>query len=98
MFLKNLLFIIFVIFDSLYVLYKRILKKLYRKVCTSINVGDICVLDESLDVFKRVQIMHIKLQKLGVENVLFTVVRCIDNGIIHQRIDVRLLVYKPYYI
>jgi len=57
-------------------------------------VGDICALEESMDTFKRVQIMRIRYDKDSSEDkVKFVDVRCIDSGVIHESIDVRSLAY-----
>ncbi|KMQ93903.1 atp-dependent rna helicase tdrd12 isoform x1 [Lasius niger] len=66
-----------------------------RKVCISTNVGDICILEESIDTFKRVQIMRIRYDKDSSEDVKFVDVRCVDSGIIHECIDVCKLMHIP---
>jgi len=60
-------------------------------MCTSTNVGDICVLEETIDIFKRVQIIRIRTDRNYSEDGKFVDVRCIDSGITHECIDVRLL-------
>lgn len=62
-------------------------------MCKSTNVGDICVLEETIDTFKRVQIRRIRYDRDHSEDVKFVDIRCIDSGIIHECIDVRLLFY-----
>jgi len=62
----------------------------YRKICTSINVGDFCVLEDIIDTFKRVQITRIRSYS---EDLKYVDVRFIDSGIIHENIDVRFLFY-----
>lgn len=81
---------------SLFMIYILNKQLYYRKVCISTNVGDICVLEESIDTFKRVQIMRIRYDKDSSEDVKFVDVRCIDSGIIHECIDVRSLFYKVH--
>ncbi|XP_025265669.1 putative ATP-dependent RNA helicase TDRD12 isoform X2 [Camponotus floridanus] len=67
-----------------------------RKVCISTNVGDICALEESMDTFKRVQIVRIRYDKDSSEDkVKFVDVRCIDSGVIHEAIDVYKLMHIP---
>jgi len=56
-------------------------------MCTSTDIGDVCILEESVDTFKRVQIRCIRYN--CSEEVKFVDVRCIDSGIIHQCVDVR---------
>lgn len=65
-------------------------------MCASIDVGDICALEESLDTFRRVKIMRIRYDKDTSEDITFVDVKCIDNGIIHECINVRSLFYKAY--
>ncbi|EFN60811.1 Tudor domain-containing protein 12 [Camponotus floridanus] len=66
------------------------------KVCISTNVGDICALEESMDTFKRVQIVRIRYDKDSSEDkVKFVDVRCIDSGVIHEAIDVYKLMHIP---
>lgn len=63
-------------------------------MCKSTNVGDICVLEETIDTFKRVQIRRVRYDRdYSEEEVKFVDVRCIDSGIVHECIDVRLLFY-----
>lgn len=66
-------------------------------MCTSTNIGDICVLEESVDIFKRVKIRCIR-HKNSSEEVKFVDVRYIDSGIIAECIDVRLsrFIYSIY--
>jgi hypothetical protein len=59
-------------------------------MCVSTNVGDVCILEESIDIFKRVQIRRVRFDRDTFEGVKFVDVRCIDSGIIHENIDVRL--------
>ncbi|XP_029178829.1 putative ATP-dependent RNA helicase TDRD12 isoform X2 [Nylanderia fulva] len=66
-----------------------------RKVCTSTDVGDICVLEESLDVFKRIQILRIRYDKNTSEDIDFVDVRCIDTGVIHECVNVCKLMHIP---
>lgn len=66
-----------------------------RKVCASIDVGDICALEESLDTFRRVKIMRIRYDKDTSEDITFVDVKCIDNGIIHECINVCKLMHIP---
>ncbi|XP_025987860.2 putative ATP-dependent RNA helicase TDRD12 isoform X1 [Solenopsis invicta] len=66
-----------------------------RKMCISTNVGDICVLEETIDTFQRVQIRRIRNDRDCSENVKLVDVRCIDTGIIHECIDVRKLMHIP---
>lgn len=66
-----------------------------RKVCTATNVGDICILEESIDIFKRVQIIRIRYDRDDSEDIKFVDIRCIDSGIIHEYIDVRKLIHIP---
>ncbi|XP_029663616.1 putative ATP-dependent RNA helicase TDRD12 isoform X3 [Formica exsecta] len=67
-----------------------------RKVCISTNVGDICGLEESIDTFKRVQIMRIRNDKnISEDKVKFVDVRCIDSGIIHEHVNVCKLMHIP---
>ncbi|XP_071638869.1 putative ATP-dependent RNA helicase TDRD12 isoform X1 [Temnothorax longispinosus] len=65
-----------------------------RKMCTSTNVGDICVLEETIDTFKRVQIRRVRYDR-NYSDEKFVDVRCIDSGIIHEYIDVRKLMHIP---
>jgi len=78
-------------------IYLCIIYNTYRKMCTSTNVGDICVLEETIDTFKRVQIRRVRYDRDYSEDVKFVDVRCIDSGIIHECIDVRLLFYIILY-
>ncbi|KYQ56077.1 ATP-dependent RNA helicase DBP3 [Trachymyrmex zeteki] len=66
-----------------------------RKMSTSTNVGDICVLEETIDTFKRVQIICIRYDKVYSEDEKFVNVRCIDSGIVHEHINVRKLMHIP---
>ncbi|KYM94896.1 Pre-mRNA-processing ATP-dependent RNA helicase PRP5, partial [Cyphomyrmex costatus] len=66
-----------------------------RKMSTSTNVGDICVLEETIDTFKRVQIIRIRYDRKYSETDNFVDVRCIDSGIIHEYINVRKLMHVP---
>ncbi|XP_032684935.1 putative ATP-dependent RNA helicase TDRD12 isoform X2 [Odontomachus brunneus] len=66
-----------------------------RKVCTSTNVGDICVLEESIDTFKRVQIRRIRYDRDTSEDSKFVDVRCIDTGLIHECINICKLIHIP---
>ncbi|KAG5309689.1 VASA1 helicase, partial [Acromyrmex insinuator] len=66
-----------------------------RKMSTSTNVGDICVLEETIDTFKRVQITRIKYDRDYSEDEIFVDVRCIDSGIVHEYINVRKLMHIP---
>ncbi|XP_067204330.1 putative ATP-dependent RNA helicase TDRD12 [Linepithema humile] len=66
-----------------------------RKMCASTNMGDICVLEESIDIFKRVQIRRVRFIRTTFENAKFVDVRCIDSGIIHENIDARKLLDIP---
>ncbi|XP_071581111.1 putative ATP-dependent RNA helicase TDRD12 [Temnothorax nylanderi] len=65
-----------------------------RKICNSTNVGDICVLEETRDAFKRVQIRRVRCDGNYLDE-KFVDVRCIDSGIIHEYIDVRKLMHIP---
>lgn len=65
---------------------------------TSTNVGDICVLEETIDTFKRVQIICIRYDKVYSEDEKFVNVRCIDSGIVHEHINVRLFYIILHYI
>ncbi|EGI69443.1 Tudor domain-containing protein 12 [Acromyrmex echinatior] len=65
------------------------------KMSTSTNVGDICVLEETIDTFKRVQITRIKYDRDYSEDEIFVDVRCIDSGIVHEYINVRKLMHIP---
>lgn len=58
-------------------------------MCISTNVGDICVLEETIDIFKRVQIKCVRNDRNCSTDVKLVDVRCIDSGIIHECIDVR---------
>ncbi|XP_011858080.1 PREDICTED: putative ATP-dependent RNA helicase TDRD12 [Vollenhovia emeryi] len=64
-------------------------------MCISTNVGDICAFEDTLDTFKRVQIRCIRYDKSYSEDEKFVDVRCIDSGIIHERVDVRKLLHMP---
>ncbi|KAL6261063.1 hypothetical protein P5V15_008590 [Pogonomyrmex californicus] len=66
-----------------------------RKVCKSTNVGDICVFEETIDIFKRVQIRRIRHDRNHSGNMKFVDVRCIDTGIIHECIDAYKLMHIP---
>ncbi|XP_014469749.1 PREDICTED: putative ATP-dependent RNA helicase TDRD12 isoform X2 [Dinoponera quadriceps] len=66
-----------------------------RKLCTSTNVGDICVLEESIDTFKRVQIRRIRYDRGTSEEVKFVDVRCIDTGLIHEYVNIYKLIHIP---
>ncbi|XP_050453768.1 putative ATP-dependent RNA helicase TDRD12 isoform X2 [Cataglyphis hispanica] len=67
-----------------------------RKVCISTNIGDICGLLDSIDTFKRVQIMRIRNDKdISEDKIKFVDVRCIDSGIIYDEIDVCKLMHIP---
>ncbi|KAG5341799.1 VASA1 helicase, partial [Acromyrmex charruanus] len=66
-----------------------------RKMSTSTNVGDICVLEETIDTFKRVQITRIRYDRDYSEDEIFVDVRCIDSGIVHEYINVRKLMHIP---
>lgn len=84
-------------FFELFMIYFLNINNYYRKVCISTNVGDICGLEESIDTFKRVQIMRIRNDKnISEDKVKFVDVRCIDSGIIHEHVNVRSLFYKAY--
>ncbi|XP_024888725.1 putative ATP-dependent RNA helicase TDRD12 [Temnothorax curvispinosus] len=63
-------------------------------MCTSTNVGDICVLEVTIDTFKRVQIRRVRYDR-NYSDEKFVDVRCIDSGIIHEYIDVRKLMHIP---
>ncbi|XP_036148716.1 putative ATP-dependent RNA helicase TDRD12 isoform X2 [Monomorium pharaonis] len=66
-----------------------------RKMCTSTNVGDMCVFEETLDTFKRVQIRCVRNDRVCSDDVKLVDVRCIDSGVIHEGIDVRKLMHMP---
>lgn len=62
-------------------------------MCASVNVGDICVLEESIDTFKRVQIRRFRYDKNTSEEMKLVDVRCIDTGLIHECVNVRFFIY-----
>ncbi|XP_012057914.1 PREDICTED: putative ATP-dependent RNA helicase TDRD12 [Atta cephalotes] len=66
-----------------------------RKMSTSTNIGDICVLEETIDTFKRIQITRIRYDRDYAEDEIFVDVRCIDSGIVHEYINVRKLMHIP---
>ncbi|XP_019700247.1 putative ATP-dependent RNA helicase TDRD12 isoform X2 [Harpegnathos saltator] len=66
-----------------------------RKICTSTNVGDICVLEGPIDAFKRVQIRRIRYDRDTSEEAKFVDVRCIDTGLVHECVDIRKLIHIP---
>lgn len=63
-----------------------------RKMSTSTNIGDICVFEESIDTFKRVQIIR---ERNVDEDVKTVDLRFIDSGIIYENINVRKLLHVP---
>lgn len=65
-------------------------------MCISTNIGDICGLEQYIDTFIRVQIMRIRNDNISEDKIKFVDVRCIDDGIIHEYIDVRSLFYKKF--
>ncbi|CAK9822064.1 Putative ATP-dependent RNA helicase TDRD12 [Anthophora retusa] len=64
-----------------------------RKRCDIINVGCICGLEEPIDTFKRVQIFHIENDEMGCPK--FVDVKCIDNGVVLNKVNVYRLLYMP---
>jgi len=66
-------------------------------MCTSTDIGDVCVFEESVNTFKRVQIRCIQYDRDCSKEMKFVDVKCIDSGIIYQRVDVRSLFLKPLY-
>lgn len=65
-----------------------------RKKCEIIDIGCICGLEEPVDTFKRVQILHIEREnKTG--NPKYVNVKCIDNGVILNKVNVYNLLYMP---
>ncbi|XP_018050182.1 PREDICTED: putative ATP-dependent RNA helicase TDRD12 isoform X2 [Atta colombica] len=66
-----------------------------RKMSTSTNIGDICVLEETIDTFKRIQITRIRYDRDYAEDEIFVDVRCIDSGIVHEYINVCKLMHIP---
>ncbi|KAK1137221.1 hypothetical protein K0M31_001743 [Melipona bicolor] len=65
-----------------------------RKRCEMLDVGCICGLEEPVDTFKRVQILHIEREN-KTENPKYVNVKCIDNGIILNKLEVYRLLYMP---
>ncbi|KAG7187945.1 hypothetical protein KM043_013907 [Ampulex compressa] len=64
-----------------------------RKRCARLEVGLICALEETLDNFKRVQILLLEEETL--EKSTLVDVRCIDTGIIHRKIHGYRLLKLP---
>lgn len=58
-----------------------------RKKCETLDVGCICGLEEPVDTFKRIQILHIEREN-KTEIPKYVNVRCIDNGVILKKVDV----------
>jgi len=65
---------------------------------TSTNIGDICVLEETIDTFKRIQITRIRYDRDYADDEIFVDVRCIDSGIVHEYINVRLFYISLHYV
>ena len=56
-----------------------------------LDVGCICGLEEPVDTFKRVQILHIEREN-KTENPKYVNVKCIDNGIILNKVEVGIYI------
>lgn len=69
-------------------------QKLFRKTCTSTNVGDICVLEHPKEKFNRVQIRRIRWDRNVSKDIIFVDLKCVDTGVIYEHINVRLLLYN----
>ena len=65
-----------------------------RKRSDTVEVGCICGLEEPVDSFKRVQVLHI-LKDEETGNPKFVDVRCIDNGMILTKLNAYRLLYIP---
>ncbi|XP_043604134.1 putative ATP-dependent RNA helicase TDRD12 isoform X3 [Bombus pyrosoma] len=65
-----------------------------RKKCETLDVGCICGLEEPVDAFKRIQILHIEREN-KTEIPKYVNVRCIDNGVILKKVDVYRLLHMP---
>lgn len=85
--------------NTQYMLINRSIQEYYsctknRKKCEIIDIGCICGLEEPVDTFKRVQILHIEREnKTG--NPKYVNVKCIDNGVILNKVNVYNLLYMP---
>ncbi|XP_017788533.1 PREDICTED: putative ATP-dependent RNA helicase TDRD12 [Habropoda laboriosa] len=64
-----------------------------RKRCDIIDIGCVCGLEEPIDTFKRVQIFHIERDETGCPKLVD--VKCIDNGVILNKVNVFQLLYMP---
>ncbi|OAD56630.1 Tudor domain-containing protein 12, partial [Eufriesea mexicana] len=65
-----------------------------RKKCRTIDIGYICGLEEPVDTFKRVQILHIKRED-EIDTPKYVDVKCIDTGVILNKVDVYKLLDMP---
>ncbi|XP_031837952.1 putative ATP-dependent RNA helicase TDRD12 isoform X5 [Nomia melanderi] len=65
-----------------------------RRNCESIYVGCICGLEEPVDCYKRVQILHID-EEDEMDKPKYADVRCIDNGVILKKVNIYRLLHMP---
>ncbi|XP_015431040.1 PREDICTED: putative ATP-dependent RNA helicase TDRD12 [Dufourea novaeangliae] len=65
-----------------------------RRRCETIDVGSICGLEEPVDSFKRVQILHIERED-KTDKPKYADVRCIDNGVLLTKVNVYRLLHMP---
>ncbi|XP_076749741.1 putative ATP-dependent RNA helicase TDRD12 [Xylocopa sonorina] len=65
-----------------------------KRKCELIELGCICGLEESVDTFKRVQILYIEREN-ETESPKWVDVKCIDNGVILYKVNAYRLLYMP---
>nr|XP_033337678.1 putative ATP-dependent RNA helicase TDRD12 isoform X3 [Megalopta genalis]XP_033337679.1 putative ATP-dependent RNA helicase TDRD12 isoform X3 [Megalopta genalis]XP_033337681.1 putative ATP-dependent RNA helicase TDRD12 isoform X3 [Megalopta genalis]XP_033337682.1 putative ATP-dependent RNA helicase TDRD12 isoform X3 [Megalopta genalis] len=75
--------------------YQKLIKHIiYRRRCESVNVGDICGLEEPVDSYKRVEILSIA-EEGRTDQSKYANVKCIDNGVILNNVNVYRLLHMP---
>ncbi|XP_076298915.1 putative ATP-dependent RNA helicase TDRD12 isoform X2 [Lasioglossum baleicum] len=65
-----------------------------RRRCESVNIGDICGLEEPVDNYKRVEVLNIETEN-KTDKPAYADVRCIDNGVILKHVNVYRLLDMP---
>ncbi|XP_076652361.1 putative ATP-dependent RNA helicase TDRD12 [Halictus rubicundus] len=65
-----------------------------RRRCESVNMGDICGLEEPVDNYQRVEILNITTDN-KTDKPTYADVRCIDNGVILKHVNVYRLLDMP---
>ncbi|XP_078042214.1 putative ATP-dependent RNA helicase TDRD12 [Augochlora pura] len=63
-----------------------------RRRCESVNLSDICGLEEPVDSYKRVQILKIEGEEKTDQ---YADVNCIDNGVILEKVKLYKLLHMP---